>query len=322
ENPLGPSPNAISAMKDVMGDLGLYPDGNGFYLKQRLADLHNVDMSQITLGNGSNDILELVARSFLTENTDAIYSQYAFLVYALAVKAVNANAIVVPARDWGHDLDAMLNAVTDSTRVVFLANPNNPTGTCLPASAIESFVSAVSDDVIVVVDEAYHEYVEMPGYESAMDLVEHHPNLVVTRTFSKAYGLAGLRIGYGVSHPAVSNVLNRVRQPFNVNSLALAAADAALQDQDHINKSVELNRTGMQFLCEQFSEMGIKYIPSSGNFVCVELGARAAEINEELLKRGVIVRPVDNYGMPHHLRITIGNNEQNTRFINSLKEII
>ncbi|MDH5572007.1 MAG: histidinol-phosphate transaminase [Gammaproteobacteria bacterium] len=326
ENPLGPSPKALDAIRGGLADLARYPDGNGFALKLALSDRLQVAINQITLGNGSNDILEFLARAFISENDEVIFSQHAFAVYPIVTQAVGGKAVVVPAVDWGHDLNAMLESITDKTRLIFIANPNNPTGTWLTGNAIQTFLKQVPAKVIVVLDEAYYEYAIDPilganGYHSAMDLLAEHPNLVVARTFSKAYGLAGLRIGYGVSNSAIADILNRVRQPFNVNSLALLAAEAALGDESHIVKSVKINAEGMQMLIAAFAEMGLDYIPSVGNFICVKVG-KAADIYQALLREGVIVRPVANYEMPEYLRITIGSADENIRFISTLKKII
>ena len=326
ENPLGPSPKALDAVRGGLANLARYPDGNGFALKLALSDRLQVTIDQITLGNGSNDILEFLARAFVREDDEVIFSQHAFAVYPLVTQAVGGKAVVVPALDWGHDLDAMIKSITDKTRLIFIANPNNPTGTWLTENAIQAFLKQVPENVIVVLDEAYYEYAINPvlganGYNSAIQLLEAHPNLVITRTFSKAYGLAGLRIGYGISNSVIADLLNRVRQPFNVNSLALVAAEAALGDEVHLVKSVKANAEGMQILITAFSEMGLDYIPSVGNFICVKVGDGAA-VFEALLHKGVIVRPVANYEMPEYLRITVGTEDENIRFVSALKKII
>lgn len=324
ENPLGPSPLALARVRAELAELARYPDGNGFVLKQRLAALLGVATDQITLGNGSNDILEFAARAFVAPDDEVIFSEHAFAVYPIVTQAVGGRARIAPARAWGHDLDAMLGLVNARTRLVFIANPNNPTGTWLNAQALENFIHALPPHVLVVLDEAYFEYAAAAHaeYPDGMRWIKRYANLIVTRTFSKAYGLAGLRIGYGVSHPDIANILNRVRQPFNVNSLALAAAAAALQDHEHLARSVELNRAGMAQLCAAFNDMGLTFIPSAGNFVCVDVGHDAAAVYEALLYQGVIVRPVANYGMPRHLRITVGLPDENERFITALEKIV
>ena len=327
ENPLGPSPMALSAIKQGMAELARYPDGNGFNLKQALCEKFGVDLNQVTLGNGSNDILELVTRTFVQPGQEVIFSQHAFAVYPIATQAVGGKAVIVPARDWGNDLDAMQKAITDNTRVIFIANPNNPTGTWIARDALQGFLDKVPKHVVVVLDEAYFEYANHPAmqaseYPDGMQLLNRYSNLIVSRTFSKAYGLAGLRVGYAMSQPVIADLLNRVRQPFNVNSLALLAATAALQDHAHLDKSATLNATGMQRLIDGFNQMGLAYIPSVGNFVSVDTGRPAQGLYTELLKQGVIVRPVANYEMPNHLRVTIGTQTENEKFLAALHRVL
>ncbi|HYA36663.1 MAG TPA: histidinol-phosphate transaminase [Candidatus Methylomirabilis sp.] len=320
ENPLGPSPRALEAARRTLADVHRYPDGNGFVLKQALARRLGLSTAQITLGNGSNDILELLARAFVLPENEVVFSEHAFAVYPIVTRAVGATAVVIKARNWGHDLAAMRAAVNPRTRLVFIANPNNPTGTWLAAGELEAFLQAVSAHVLVAVDEAYFEYVREPGYPDTTKWLARFPNLITTRTFSKAYGLAGLRVGYGVSSAAIADILNRVRQPFNVSSVALAAATAALADEAHVARAVENNRAGMRQLTEAFAALKLGYIPSAGNFVCVDCGRAAAPLYERLLREGVIVRPVANYGMPTHLRVTVGLPEENKRFIKALEK--
>ena len=322
ENPLGPSPHALAALERAAKGIAGYPDGGGFALKSAIARHHGVDPQCVTLGNGSNDILELAARSFAGDGDEVVFSQHAFAVYPIVTQAVGARAVSVPARNWGHDLDAMLRAVTDRTKLVFIANPNNPTGTWLARPALARFLAELPDRVVVVLDEAYFEYVEAPDFPNGIEWIGKHPNLVVARTFSKAYGLAGLRVGFGVSGAALADVLNRVRQPFNVNSLAQAAALAALEDSDHLERSRRINREGMRQLTAGFRRLGLGFIESAGNFVSVELPLAGREVYERLLRRGVIVRPVDNYGMPRHVRITVGLPEENQRFLEALAQAI
>jgi histidinol-phosphate aminotransferase len=322
ENPLGPSPYALEAARCALGELARYPDGNGFGLKRALGARLGVSPEQITLGNGSNDVLELVARAFVTAEDEVIYSEYAFAVYPIVTRAVGARARVAPARAWGHDLAAMRSVLGPCTRVVFIANPNNPTGTWVDAASLEAFVAEAPSHTIVVIDQAYQEYVDLAGFPSCIPWIARFPNLVVTQTFSKAYGLAGLRVGYAVSHPDVADLLNRVRQPFNVNSVALAAAEAALSDHAHVARGVALNRAGLAMLCEAFERMGLDYIPSVANFVSVRVGGRAAAVYDGLLREGVIVRPVDNYGMPEHLRVTVGLESENQRFLQALARVL
>ncbi len=318
ENPAGPSPKVTEVVWRAVGDITRYPDGNGFGLKHALAGHLGVEAAQITLGNGSNDVLELVARTFASPGQGIVYSEHAFAVYPLAAQAVGARGVAVPAREWGHDLAAMAAAVDETTRVVFIANPNNPTGTWVTREALAAFLDAVPDTVIVVVDEAYFEYVDLAEYPDAVSWLVRHPNLVVTRTFSKAHGLAGLRVGYAVSSPEIAELLNRVRQPFNVNSLAQCAAVAALGDHDYVVQSRELNRAERARLCRALDDLGLAYIPSVGNFVAVDVGGPAAAVYEALLRRGVIVRPVAGYGMPSHLRVTVGLPGEDDRLLDAL----
>jgi histidinol-phosphate aminotransferase len=328
ENPLGPSARALDAIRSQFDELARYPDGNGFALKAALARKLNVAAEQITLGNGSNDVLELVARAFLSPQSAAVFSAHAFAVYPIVTQAIGARANVAAAHDgsrgprYGHDPDAMLGAIDIDTRVVFIANPNNPTGTWLGKAALSGFLRQVPDDVIVVIDEAYFEYVDEPEYPDAVTWVSDYPNLLVTRTFSKAYGLASLRVGYGVSQAALADVLNRVRQPFNVNSFAQAAALAALADEDHLSRSVQVNREGMQQMTGGLRALGLDFIPSVGNFVAVDTGGDTSAVYEKLLREGVIARPVDNYGMPGFLRISIGLPEENRRCLAALGKVL
>lgn len=325
ENPSGMSPRAKAAVEAELAGASRYPDG--FALAQAIARFVGVDAAQVVLGNGSNDLLEMVASAFLAPGREAVFSQYAFAVYPLATQARGARAAVVPARDFGHDLTAMQAAVTGETRVIFVANPNNPTGTRLEAPALEAFLAAVPSTVVVVLDEAYNEYLPPAERAGSVRWLAAHPNLVITRTFSKAYGLAGLRVGYALAHPRVADLLNRVRQPFNVNNLALAAAEAALGDTAFVDASYDLNRRGMQQLLAGFARLGLAHIPSHGNFVCVHIPRRgnepgAAAVFQALLRQGVIVRPLANYGMPDHLRVTVGLPDENDRFLQALAQSV
>lgn len=322
ENPLGPSKKAKAVIHGLLEDLAYYPDGSGFMLTSALASRHDVTASSITLGNGSNDVLDIIARVFLSDGYEAIFSEYAFAVYPIVTQAVGATARIAKASDYGHDLDAIQSLITDHTRVIFIANPNNPTGTWLSSNALKDFMARVPESVIVVIDEAYFEYVKESDYPDTSTWLSDFDNLIVTRTFSKAYGLAALRIGYAISHPDIANLLNRVRQPFNANTLAQAAALAALEDTDHIQASVENNMLGMKQYEKAFSEMGLKWIPSVGNFITVDLSQEAGPVDKQLLQSGVITRPVANYGMPNHLRISIGTQQQNERCIKALKQVL
>lgn len=321
ENPLGASEKVRKVLSQDR-DISRYPDGNGFRLKAALAKHHGISEKQITLGNGSNDVLELIARSVVSSTNEVIFSQHAFAVYPLVVQAIGAISVITPARNWGHDTEAMAAAVTGKTRLIFIANPNNPTGTWLDENRLRTLIDSIPENVIVVVDEAYHEYVTEDEYPDCIKWLDDFPNLVVTRTFSKAHGLAGLRIGYAVSHPDVADLMNRVRQPFNVNSLALLAAETSLNDTDHIERSIELNQAGLQQLSEGFDNLGLHFIPSVANFICVDLQQPAGDIYNALLHEGVIVRPVDVYGMPDHLRITVGLEQENKKFISALTKVL
>ena len=323
ENPLGLSPKARAAVEAVVPELGRYPDGNGFDLKTALAARYGVPMARIVLGNGSNDVLEMVASALLGPGRAAVYSEHAFAVYPLATQARGARGIVVPANRYGHDLPAMAKAIDAETRVVFIANPNNPTGTFLAAAEIDAFLRAVPPHVAVVIDEAYNEYLPAAARYDSIAWLARHRNLILTRTFSKAYGLAGLRVGFALCDEKIADLLNRVRQPFNVNNLALVAAAAALGDEAFVRRSHDLNLAGMTQLTAGFEHLGLAWIPSCGNFVAVEIpraagGSRADAVFRHLLREGVIVRPVAGYGMPDHLRVTVGLAAENERFLSAL----
>ncbi len=322
ENPLGPSEQVQQILRSQLADLARYPDGGGFSLRRKLADHHGMDSDTVTLGNGSNDVLDLIARCFLYPGVEAVFSEHAFAVYPISTQAVGASARVAPARNYGHDLDAMADLVGEHTRVVFIANPNNPTGTWLKAEPLRRFIAGLPGHVMVVLDEAYIDYVDEPDYPDASLWLTDFPNLIVTRTFSKAYGLAGLRVGYGLSHASVAELLNRVRQPFNVNSLAQAAAEAALDDQEHIRRSVLMNRQGMTQLISGCEKQGLDYIPSVGNFLTLDLGRPAGPVDQALLREGVITRPIAGYGLPNHLRVSVGLPEENERFLAALARVL
>jgi len=318
ENPHGIGPRTRAAIERSLGDIARYPDGNGFELKAALSRRYGVDAAQIVLGNGSNDVLELVALAFLGPGRAAVLSQHAFAVYPLATQARGARAIVVPAKNYGHDLEAMARAVDEETCVVWVANPNNPTGTLAAPEALEAFVRRIPERVIVVIDEAYNEYMPADLRSDTVKWLKRHPNLVLTRTFSKAYGLAGLRVGYALAHPSVADVMNRVRQPFNVNSVALAAATAALEDMEFVAKSFAENLQGLRQLREGAQQLGLEFIPSYGNFLTIRVG-KAQEVYKRLLRRGVIVRPVGGgYQLPEHLRVTVGTAAENDKFLSAL----
>lgn len=323
ENPLGCSKFSMQALHQC-GNIARYPDGSAFSLKQALAGKLGVRSSQLTVGNGSNDILELLVKAFVSSDDTVVISQHAFAVYYLASKAVNARIESVKASNWGHDLDAMLTACQPGSKdggvkMVFIANPNNPTGTYLPGIQIKQFLSNLPVNVIAVIDEAYFEYVTAGDYGSALDYLDEFPNLVVTRTFSKAYGLAGLRIGYGISSPGIAELLNRVRQPFNANMPAQNAAIAALGDDAFVSKSIELNRHQKEVLYRRFELLGLEYIESQANFVCVKVNDEMQVFNR-MLRLGIIVRPVGNYQMPGWLRFTVGLPDENQAALNALEQ--
>ncbi len=321
ENPLGCSPQVQLAITNALQEVGRYPDGNGFDLKKQISLNFSVSAAQITLGNGSNDILELVGRTFVAAHDHVVYSQHAFAVYALVTQAVGAVGIEVPAKDYGHDLPAMLAAITDKTRVVFIANPNNPTGTWFEELAFEQFMQQVPSRVLVVLDEAYVEY--FPENFDSLKFLAQYPNLIISRTMSKAFGLASLRVGFALASVEVTNLLNRVRQPFNVNAFALAAAVAALQDTGFIEQTRALNKKGMQQLEQGFEKLNLTWIPSRANFLAVDVKRQGAQVFNALLHKGVIVRPVGGvYGLAHHIRVSIGLEEENARFLLALEQVL
>ena len=322
ENPLGVGELVKDALEKELSGITRYPDANGFYLKQALADKYDLTPEQFTLGNGSNDVLELIARSFVMPEHEVIFAEHAFVVYPLVTQSIGATGVAVPAKDWGHDLTAMLAAITERTRLIFIANPNNPTGTFLTAEALYDFLSKVPENVIVVLDEAYFEYVDKELQAPSITWLNEFSNLIITRTFSKAYGLAGLRVGYSMSHPDIADILNRVRQPFNCNSFALAGAQAALADHDFLTESVALNNQQRAVLEAFFEEQGIAYIPSKGNFITIELADDPAAVYQALLHKGVIVRPVAGYGLTKHLRVSIGTERENAVFMHALMDVL
>ncbi len=322
ENPLGPSPRVRAALVAAIDDLARYPDGGAFELRNALAQKHGLDAACVTIGNGSNDVLDMIARVFLQPGTESLFSEHAFAVYPLSSMAAGATLKMAPAKDFGHDLDAMAALISDKTRVIWIANPNNPTGTWLQRDALYAFLQHVPAQVIVVVDEAYFEYVHKAGYPDSSLWLHEFPNLLVTRTFSKAYGLASLRVGYGLSHPDTADLLNRVRQPFNVDSFAQVAALAALKDADYLQASVELNDQGLQQLSRGLDALGLDYIPSVGNFITVNVGRPATEIDQALLREGVITRPVENYGLQNCLRISVGLAAENQRCLDALGRVL
>ena len=337
ENPLGLSESVKLALQKELTELTRYPDANGFYLKQALATKYSVNNDQITLGNGSNDLLELIARAFVDSSHEVMFAEHAFVVYPLVTQAIGATAVVVKAKDYGHDLSAMAAAITDKTKLIFIANPNNPTGTFLEQAEIKDFLAKVPSRVLVVLDEAYFEYADNTRRGNAIAWIKEFPNLIVSRTFSKAYGLAGLRVGYSISHPEIADILNRVRQPFNCNALALKAAETVLQDEQYLAQSVTLNNAGMKDLSAFFYENNLAYIPSMSNIITVNVGSfsdnkmadkkmadkkTGDQVYQALLQEGVIVRPITGYGLPNHLRISIGTEAENQRFKQALTKVL
>ncbi len=323
ENPLGASPAAVAAMQAAIKHIALYPDGNGFDLKDALVKRYAVAHANVTLGNGSNDLLELAARAFLAPGDKVVYAAHAFAVYALATQAVGATGITVPAtQGYGHDLPAMLNAAKENkAKMVFIANPNNPTGTLLSADELLAFMRGLPAEILVVLDEAYNEYLPADKRYDSVSWLKEFPNLIISRTFSKAYGLAGLRVGYALAHEQVTDMMNRVRQPFNVNAVAQAAAVAALRDVSFVKQTFELNQRGMIQITEGLTKLGLEYIPSFGNFVAFRIGGATA-MYRRLLELGVIVRPIANYDMPDWLRVSIGLESENAKFLTALKQAI
>ena len=328
ENPLGCSDLAKQAVIAASQNIELYPDANAYYLKQKLAAKLGIEVAQITIGNGSNDVLDLVARTFLNEQVEAVFSEYAFLVYPLVVQACGATARVAKAlpaeskQAYGHDLKAMLALINDKTRLIFIANPNNPTGTWLNRAELKDFIDQVPAHIAVVIDEAYFEYVDEADYPDSLQWLSDYANLIVTRTFSKIYGLAGLRLGYAISSSEISDLLNRVRQPFNANTLALAAATASLEDDDFVAASRQNNQLGLRQLTEYLDSKFVEYIPSVANFLTVRFGERSNEIYQNLLQQGVILRPVANYGLAEFLRVTIGTPQQQAVLMKKLDNLL
>lgn len=328
ENPLGPSPLALKAIQSAPLELSRYPDGNGHNLKMDLGERLGVNPGQITLGNGSSDVLDIISRVFLGQGREAVFSEHAFAMYPILTQAVGATARIAPAlgaateMHYGHDLEAMRNLIGEQTRIVFIANPNNPTGTFVGKIALENFIADLPTNVVCVVDEAYFEYVDNSDYPDSLDWLCRFPNLIVTRTFSKAYGLAGLRIGYGVSNLEIADLLNRVRQPFNVNSVALAAARAAIKDTKHLDNLRALNSRGLIQLGGAMEALGLGVLPSAGNFLCIDLKQSAGPVYDALLRMGVIVRPIQGYGLPNHIRVTVGTQEENRLFIQAMKQVL
>jgi len=317
ENPAGMSTRSLKAAQQAMDSAFRYPDG--YMLRQALAEFYNLEHSQVVLGNGSNDVLDLVARVFLAPGAEAVFSQSSFIVYSLVTRIAGARSVVVPEQNFGHDLNAMRRAITAKTKIVWIANPNNPTGTFVPYAQLKNFLKALPPRVIVVVDEAYYEYLPDAERLDTTLWLKEHPNLVLTRTFSKAYGLAGLRVGYALCAPQAADLLNRVRQPFNVSHPSLAAAVAALGDQAFVRGSRRRNLLGLQQIKAGLDKMGLGYLPTFGNFITIKF-PDAPKVHQALLKQGIIVRPLLEYGMPEHLRVSVGTPAENKRFLLTLQK--
>jgi histidinol-phosphate aminotransferase len=321
ENPLGPSPRALAVLRERLPELHLYPDGDCFYLKRALAQKLGVQPDRLIFGNGSNEIIELAARTFMRPGDEAVMAEQAFVVYELIVQAVGGKRKTVPLKNFTHDLAAIADAVTPQTRLVFLANPNNPTGTIYRRRDWEAFLERISPDVLIIVDEAYFEYVEEADYPNSLDYHARHPAILTLRTFSKLYGLAGLRIGYGIGAKDVIALMQRVRQPFNVNAPAQWAALAALDDTEHVQRSLGVNQQGVKYLQTEFARLGLSYVPSQANFILVRVG-NGHEVFQRLLQQGVIVRPMVGYKFPEHVRVTVGSMAQNQKLIGALERLI
>ena len=322
ENPLGPSPQAVEAMEQVLPEVNLYPDGNGYYLKRALAAHLSVQESNIILGNGSDEIIRMIVETFLNEGEEAIIGEPAFLIYRLAVKVMKGQCRLVALKDFTHDLAAMAGVINERTKLIFIANPNNPTGTMVTAEEVNSFMKKIPQEVLVVFDEAYYEYIERSDFPQTLDYIREGRNVITLRTFSKIYGLAGLRIGYGIGSEELIKDMNRVRQPFNTNSLAQVAARVALGDREHVEKSRKANREGKSFLYEELEKLKISYIPSQANFILVDVNEDGKIISRQLMQEGIIVRPMGMYNLPHFIRVTVGTEEQNEKFIKALKKAI
>jgi histidinol-phosphate aminotransferase len=318
ENPLGPSPKAVAAIKRALAGLNRYPDGSGYYLSQALAKKYDADISQIILGNGSNELIELAVRTFVQPGDEVISADPSFVVYKMITQAAGGTNVVVPLKDSRHDLDAMADRITEKTKIVFIANPNNPTGTMNRSAEMDRFMNRVPDHVIVAVDEAYYEYVTRADYPDSLDYLKAAKNVLALRTFSKIYGLAGLRIGYGITTPEIAELMNKVRQPFNTNSLGQIGAVAALADRKHVEKSIAINSEGKQFLYQSLDRLGMSYLPTETNFILFESPFDGRELYNTLLKTGVIIRPLGG----KKLRVTIGLPDENKRFVNELEKII
>lgn len=321
ENPLGPSPKALEAIQNAAKQAHLYPDGNAFYLKQHMAEMLDVSTDSIVLGNGSNELIEWIGHLFLDEHSNIVVSQYCFAIYPIVAAMFGATSKVIPAVQFGHDLDAMVDAVDEQTKAVFVANPNNPTGTLASTEEVMAFLERIPDHVLIVMDEAYYEFLPQPTDLLPLIRQKSKPNLLIMRTFSKIHGLAGLRVGYGIGHPDLIQVMEKVRQPFNVNALAQAGALAALEDEDHVRKTRDINQQGIEFFQKQFGDLGIEYVPSHANFILIKVGD-GKQVFESLQRLGVITRPMGGYQLPEWIRISIGTSQENEQCLKALKQVL
>jgi len=323
ENPLGPSPKAVAAIQHAASNINCYPDVTGSQLKAKISQHLNVAVEHITLGNGSGEILTLLSKTFFEARKEVIYSQYSFALYTIIVQMMNAKPVIIPTRDWQQDVEGMLAAINDDTRAIIIGNPNNPTGSLIKKQAMKKFIEQVPDHIAIIIDEAYHDFVaERDDYSSALSWQSQHPNVIVVRTFSKAYGLAGVRVGFSITHPTFTEVLNRVREPFNVNSLAQVAAVASLEDQAHLQKTLTCNQQGLEQITQGLKQLGLDIIPSYTNFITFDVKKPAQPIYEKLLQHGIMIRPLINYGLTHHLRVSIGLPEANSAFLQALKNAL
>lgn len=322
ENPLGPSPRALEAITKILPEIYLYPDANCFDLKQRLADVYNMPTTSIFIGNGSDEILKLLAETFLNSGDQVIFAQPTFSEYEFVSLIMGAECIKVPLKNFTHNLDAVLEAITPKTKLIFICNPNNPTGTIVNAAQVQDFMERVPEDILIAFDEAYSEYAEGPGFLSGLDFVRQGRNAIVLKTFSKIYGLAALRVGYALTTPAIAQAVERVKEPFNVNTLAQVGALAALDDQTHVRDSLQLNHQGKAYLYAELTRLGLKYIPTEANFIFFDCGMNCQTVFRGLLQQGVIVRTCDHFGFPTFIRVTVGKAEQNQRFIKSLEKVL
>lgn len=321
ENSLGPSKKALKAIKKALKNLHLYPDANCYYLKEKLAKFHNVHPDQLILGNGSNDIIDLSVRTFCSPGDEVITSEMSFIMFYISAQAQNCVQKIVKMKNYTFDLDAIKAEITDRTKMIYIANPNNPTGTYVTKNELDNFLRSIPEDIVVGIDEAYYEYVVAKDYPfDTIKYIKDRPNTIIMRTFSKIYGLAGIRIGYGITDAKLANYINRVRQPFNISTLAQVAAMAALDDKAHVRKSRKMNREGMEYLTKELTALGFTVIPSQANFLLIDLHKDATELYEKVLRLGVIVRPMKGFNMPTGIRVTIGTMEENKRFIDALKQ--